>query len=169
NGASKVFTTDIRDASLELSKKFHADAVINVRKEDPVEKILELTNGKGVDVVFECAGGNPQQGLAGHTTLHQAFEMVRPGGKVVQVAALVGELKINSQILRTKGIKWISIGGHGNKTIQIGADWVANGRIDLKSLVSHEIEGLENLPKAFDITQNKEQYGATNPCQVIVF
>lgn len=168
NGASKVYTTDIREDTLKLSRKFNASEAIDASKIDPVKKISDLTKGKGVDIVFECAGGNPQQGLAGHTTLHQAFEMVRPGGKVVQVAALVGDLKINSNILRTKGIKWISLGGHGNKTIQLGADWVANGRIDLKTLVSHEITGLENLPEAFEITQNKEKYGATNPCQIIV-
>ena len=168
NGAGAVYVSDVRDEALALSGKFSADAVIDARVDDPVSRILELTGGNGVDVVFECAGGHPGQGMAGHTTLHQALKMVRLGGSIIQLAGLIGEVKLDAQILRTKGIKWIFIEGHGNDTTAIGAKWVASGRIDLKSLITHEVHGLENLPKAFEITRNKDKYKATNPCQIVL-
>ena len=41
----------------------------------PVEDILKLTGGRGVDVAFEAAGADE--------TPEQAAEVVRPGGKVI--------------------------------------------------------------------------------------
>jgi len=168
NGAGAVYVTDVRDEVLSLSKKYKADAIINANRVDPVEEILKLTHGKGVDVVFECACGHPGQGMSGHTTLHQAFKMVRLGGSVVQLAGLVGEIKLDAQLLRTKGIKWIFIEGHGNDTTSIGAQWVSSGRIDVKTLVTNELFGIEKLPEVFEITRNKEKYQATNPCQLVL-
>jgi threonine dehydrogenase-like Zn-dependent dehydrogenase len=168
NGAGAVYVTDVRDEALALSRKFLADAVIDAKKEDPIKRILELTHGNGVDIVFECAGGHPGQGMSGHTTLHQAFKIVRLGGSVIQLAGLVGDIHLDAQLLRTKGIKWIFIEGHGNDTTSIGAKWVSSGRIDVRSLVTHEVFGIENLPEVFEITRNKEKYKATNPCQLVL-
>ena len=40
---------------MELAKKY-ADHVIDSSKGDGLEQVLELTDGKGVDVVSECSG-----------------------------------------------------------------------------------------------------------------
>jgi NADPH:quinone reductase-like Zn-dependent oxidoreductase len=42
---------------MEVAKDLGADHVIDVRTGDPFEKIMELTNGKGVDVVLDCTSG----------------------------------------------------------------------------------------------------------------
>jgi threonine dehydrogenase-like Zn-dependent dehydrogenase len=167
-GAGSVFVTDVKEEALSLSEKFAADLVINAIEKDAVSEVLKATKGKGVDIVFECAGGNPDQGLSGHETKQQAFEMVRIGGKVVQVAGLVGSVNIDPVFMRTQGINWLFPEGHGRDTISLGADWVAGGRIDLKSLVTHEVTGIEKLPEAMEITHKKEEYKATNPCQVVL-
>ena len=51
-----------------------------------VAAIRDLTGGNGADVVFECAGGSPKQGLAGTQTLLQAIDAVRSGGKIIGVS-----------------------------------------------------------------------------------
>ncbi len=168
SGAGAVYVIDVRDQALSFSKKYMADACINAKEVDPVERIMELTHGKGVDIVFECAGGHPDQGLAGHTTLHQAFKMVSYGGSVVQIAALIGVVNTDPDILRVKGIKWIFTKGHGKETMRIGAEWVENNRIDIKHFITHELYGIEKLKEAFEITGNKEKYNAVNPCQIIL-
>jgi len=167
-GAGSIYVTDVKEEALSLSEKFSPELVINAREKDSVAEVLKATKGKGVDIVFECAGGNPGQGLSGHETKQQAFEMVRIGGKVVQVAGLVGNVTIDPVFMRSQGINWLFPEGHGSETISLGADWVASGKIDLKSLVTHEVFGIEKLPDAMEITHKKEEYKATNPCQVVM-
>ena len=69
---SKVICIDVEEQKLELAKKLGATDVVNASRNDPVEKILGLTGGKGVDYSVESAG---------HTkTIEQAFSSVRKGG-----------------------------------------------------------------------------------------
>jgi threonine dehydrogenase-like Zn-dependent dehydrogenase len=58
-GASLVIVTGTSkdSARMEVAKDLGADHVIDVRTGDPFEKIMELTNGKGVDVVLDCTSG----------------------------------------------------------------------------------------------------------------
>ena len=55
-GAWKVIVADIVDCKLELAKSLGADVAVNPRKEDFVERILQETNGVGVDVAIEVGG-----------------------------------------------------------------------------------------------------------------
>ena len=55
-GASMVIATDILDWRLEWSKRYGANHVINAAKQDTVEVVKELTDGKMVDFVFEVVG-----------------------------------------------------------------------------------------------------------------
>jgi threonine dehydrogenase-like Zn-dependent dehydrogenase len=167
-GAGAVYVTDVKEEAFALSRKFKADAVIDARSEDPIERVRELTGGWGVDLVFECAGGNPDQGLSGHTTLHQAFRMVRPGGRVMQVALLVGKVKVDPGLMKSGNITWVFPGGPGRDETAIGAKWIASGRIDVRSLITHEVYGIEKIPEAMEITHHKEKHKATNPCQVVL-
>ena len=42
---------------MEVAKKLGADHVIDVSKEDPLARIMEITGGKGVDVSLDCTAG----------------------------------------------------------------------------------------------------------------
>src|SRR5437868_13029312 len=86
SGAGRVITVDVRDEACAVSRELGADHALNARECDPVAAIRDLTGGNGVDVVFECAGGSPKQGLAGHQTVLQAVDAVRSGGKIVGVS-----------------------------------------------------------------------------------
>jgi 2-desacetyl-2-hydroxyethyl bacteriochlorophyllide A dehydrogenase len=74
-GATRLFTTglDADKGRLEIARKIGAIA-IPVDKENPKERILELTGGLGADVVFETAGTGA--GVA------QCLSIVRKGGKI---------------------------------------------------------------------------------------
>ena len=77
-GAQPVILTGTRDNRLEIGTKLGADHVVNVRKEDPVEAVRRLTNGKGVDYVVECS--------AAPNALNEAAQMVNRGGKICLAA-----------------------------------------------------------------------------------
>src|ERR1700730_6912053 len=55
-GADPVILTGTRDARLELGKKLGADHTVNIRRDDPVEAVRRITQGKGVHFVVECSG-----------------------------------------------------------------------------------------------------------------
>jgi 2-desacetyl-2-hydroxyethyl bacteriochlorophyllide A dehydrogenase len=74
-GATPVIVSDIFQWKLDLAKKFGADYLIDAKKEDVLEKTMEITDGHGVDVVIEAAG-SPH-------TVKLCLDAVRPGGRIL--------------------------------------------------------------------------------------
>ena len=80
SGASKVFAIDVQETKLEIARQLGSDAAINASDVDPVDVVLDLTDGAGVDVAIEAVGG------AG-AGIMQALGMVRHNG----ILALYGD------------------------------------------------------------------------------
>ena len=57
NAGATVFTTISSPEKAEFAKSVGADQCINYREENFVDRVLNLTGGKGVDVVFDVIGG----------------------------------------------------------------------------------------------------------------
>lgn len=167
-GAGLIITIDVRDEACEMSRTLGADHALNARSVDVVAAIRELTGGIGADVVFECAGGSPKQGLAGHQSLLQAIDAVRSGGKIVGVSWFGSPLELNIDVLRERSLRYVfpdvSTQGHLEHTVRL----VATGRVQLKPTIGHILNGIESVPKAFEITANKGRYKAINPAQVMM-
>lgn len=168
SGAGLIITVDVRDEACRISRGLGADHALNAREGDVMAAIRELTAGQGADVVFECAGGSPRQGLAGERALQQALDAVRAGGKVVGVSFYGGPLPIDLDRLRERSLRFVfpdvSTQGHLEHTVRL----VATGRIRVKSTITHQLDGLEAVPQAFEITANKGKYQAINPAQVML-
>ncbi len=81
---SLLLAADLHDFRLGLARKLGADCTVNVTREDPVERAMELTGGAGVDCVIEAIGhcheipGRP-------APMQQAVSMVRSAGRIVTV------------------------------------------------------------------------------------
>ncbi len=78
---ARVIVVDIMDAKLEMAKKLGADHTINAKQEDPVAAVKELTEGIGADAALEVIGFK--------TTMEQAIESVRKGGRIVDVGSVM--------------------------------------------------------------------------------
>ena len=167
-GAGLVITVDVRDEACAVSKALGADYALNARECNVVEAIRDLTDGNGVDIVFECAGGSPKQGLAGSKTVMQAVDAVRSGGKIIGVSWFGQPLEIDIDLLRERSLRYmfpdISTRGHLEHTVHL----VSSGRVQLKETITHVLEGIESVPQAFEITANKGKYKAINPAQVVI-
>jgi len=72
-----IVAIDLADARLEKALEFGADSTINNGREDAVARIMELTEGLGVDVAVEAVGV-PE-------TFELCTAIVRPGGHVANV------------------------------------------------------------------------------------
>jgi threonine dehydrogenase-like Zn-dependent dehydrogenase len=168
SGAGRVITVDVRDEACRVSRELGADHALNANDADPVEAVRDLTEGNGADVVFECAGGSPQQGLAGGRTLTQAIDAVRSGGKVVGVSWFGGPLALDVDRLRERSLRYlfpdISTQAHLRHTVRL----VASGRVRLRPTITHVLKGIESVPEAFEITAHKGKYRAINPAQVVL-
>lgn len=168
SGAGLVITVDVRDESCQISKQLGADHALNARTCDVVAAIRELTEGNGADIVFECAGGSPKQGLAGTQSLIQAIDSARSGGKLIGVSWFGAPLELNVDLLRERSLRYlfpdISTRAHLEHTVRL----VASGRVQLKSTITHILNGIESVPQAFEITANKGKYQAINPAQIMI-
>jgi threonine dehydrogenase-like Zn-dependent dehydrogenase len=168
SGAGRVITVDVRDEACKISRELGADYALNARNVDVIAAIRDLTEGNGADVVFECAGGSPKQGLAGNQTLLQAVEAVRSGGKIIGVSFFGAPQQLNIDLFRERSLRFIfpdvSTLGHLDHTVKL----VASGRVRMATTITHILEGIESVPQAFEITANKAKYQAINPAQVMM-
>jgi 2-desacetyl-2-hydroxyethyl bacteriochlorophyllide A dehydrogenase len=81
-GPALTVVTDLQPFRLETARKLGADYAINIQEEDPVQRVLEITDGVGADCVIEAVGHYHL--VAGQEApLAQAVEMVRTAGRVV--------------------------------------------------------------------------------------
>ena len=168
SGAGLIITVDVRDESCQISRVFGADFALNAHECDIVSIIRELTDGIGADVVFECAGGNAKQGLAGHKTVSQAIDIVRSSGKIIGVSWFGVPIELEIDLLRERSIRYlfpdISTLAHLEHTVRL----VASGRINMKPAITHILQGIDSVAQAFEITANKKLYSAINPAQVVI-
>src|SRR3990170_7192472 len=86
SGASMLIGVDRLPNRLAMAVKMGADHVIDATQVDPIEEILRLTNGRGVDVSIEALG--TQQ------TFEACLRVLRPGGRLSSLGVYSGDLKI---------------------------------------------------------------------------
>jgi hypothetical protein len=55
-GATRIIGVDTVPERLAVARKLDVDAVVDFRREDPVQAIRALTGGRGVDVAIEALG-----------------------------------------------------------------------------------------------------------------
>jgi L-iditol 2-dehydrogenase len=160
SGADAIII-DVVDSALELARELGADEVVNGDREDPVERVRRFTDGRGADIVFECAGGESMP-----TTLPQATKMVRRAGKVVLIGGFDdGETSIplEWQRIQMSEIELIMSASFAYRDIYAEqgeiVELIAKGKLDVKKLITHRFK-LEQINEAFDCAQDKENTGA---------
>ena len=95
-GASQIIAIDVAESKFPFARQFGATDTVDASKNDPVEAVMELTNG-GADYTFEVIG-NPQ-------TLRQAFDATCPGGTACMVGVPPGggEVSVPMELLLFSG------------------------------------------------------------------
>jgi threonine dehydrogenase-like Zn-dependent dehydrogenase len=143
-GASRIIVTGTTQdaARLALARELGADDVIDIRREDPLERIMAITGGKGVDVVLDCtAGAGTAPVLLGVDALKR-----REGTMVVQ-----GELAAFPDFplkkITEKSISLRSARGHSYRSCELALEQLASGRFPLERLATHSF-GLADTDRA---------------------
>ena len=173
-GAGLIAATGRSPVKLALAARLGADLVLDAtRGDDGVHAgVLAATEGIGADVVIDTAGGAAQVGLAGTATLELAARCVRRGGRIVEVSVLPERATAPLGLLRERGISLLhprsGAGGYspGASAFEQALRLVARGDVDVESLITHRLTGIDELPTAVEITAAKARFGAINPAQV---
>ena len=138
-GCSRVFVADVDDSRLKLSRELGATATL-VSGPDLLPKILELTNGVGVDVAVEAVGRNE--------TVAASIDCVRKGGSVVLVGNIAPQVTLPLQKVVTRQIRLqgsCASAGEYPKAIEL----MSSGAIQVKPLIS-AIAPLDQGPQWFE-------------------
>jgi len=128
-GATRSFVVDIVPRRLEAALELGASEVIDARNVDPVARILEATNGKGVDRSFETAG-SPQ-------TAALAVKAVKRGG-TVGLVGVVHQAEVGIDLVRVvrSNIRLQGVFRYANM-YPIAVDLVRADKVNLEPFVTH--------------------------------
>lgn len=92
---AQVIATEISSKRKEFARKIGADVVLDPKETDINKYVLELTDGIGADVAFECVGSEQ--------TLKNCLDLARKGGRVVLVGFSDKPIPISvNELIRTK-------------------------------------------------------------------
>ena len=138
-GAQPVILTGTRDSRLEMGKQLGADHVINVRQENAVDKVMELTNGKGVHYVLECSGAS--------NALNEAAQMTNRGGRVCLAAFPHEPVPVDLAHLVRNNIYVYGIRGEGQSAPHRAMAFMQQKRFDATIIHTHTFP-IKELPTA---------------------
>jgi alcohol dehydrogenase len=145
SGASLIIVVDSVPSRLAKAKELGADITINYKERDPVEAILEVTKGRGVDVAIEALGTE--------LTFQSCLRVLRPGGTLSSLGVYSKDLKVPLQPFDA------GLGDHhlvttlcpgGKERMRRLMNVVSSRRLDLKSLVTHRFK-LDQILEAYEL------------------
>jgi threonine dehydrogenase-like Zn-dependent dehydrogenase len=149
SGATTLITVDRVAARLRISRKLGATHVIDFSKADPVEEIMRITDGRGVDVAIEALGTQ--------ATFESALRVIRPGGTVSSLGVYSGDLKIPlAPFAAGLGDQTIitSLCPGGKERMRRLMEVIRSERVDLRPLVTHRFK-LDDIVEAYDLFANQ--------------
>jgi alcohol dehydrogenase, propanol-preferring len=91
---ARIIAMDLGDDKLKVAKENGADETINSKNEDPVQRVMELTDKLGADAVIDFVNASK--------TVEADMQLLRRRAKVVLVGLFGGELKLNLVSMPTR-------------------------------------------------------------------
>lgn len=139
--------SDLQPFRLETARKLGADHAINLHETDLVKRVLELTNGIGVDCVIECVG-HYHEVDGQEAPLAQAVRMIRNGGRIVTAGLGEQTSAVHFKTLVIKEAKIIASRvtcGEFPRAIQM----MSRGLLHPNLLIT-DVQPLASIGEAFD-------------------
>ena len=144
-GADKVIITGTaRDTHrLKVAKELGADVTIDVDAEDPLARVQDVTDGRGVDVVIDCTVG------AGDAPTILGIEATKRRGGTMVVQAEGNQKFADFPIgrLTRKGMTLKSARGHSYRSVEMALQLLASKRFPLDLITTHRF-GLDEVDYA---------------------
>ncbi len=146
-GAAPIFAIDVLESRRQMASKLGADTTLDPVSEDVTRKVLDGTEGRGVDFAI-VATGNPK-------AIQQATTSVRSGGKVVLFGApargTLVSLDFSRLFLQEIGIQ--SSYSTSETEIQMALELIESTRIKPSQLITHRLP-LERIVEALHLAES---------------
>jgi (R,R)-butanediol dehydrogenase/meso-butanediol dehydrogenase/diacetyl reductase len=148
-GVEQVIVAEPADVRKQKAGGAGADHVLDPTRTDVTAEVMELTDGRGADVSFECAGID--------AVLRSAIRSTRAGGTVVNVAIWGHEASVamNDLVFREVTVVGsLAYAGDHPATIEM----VASGKVDPFQFITGRI-GLDDIVTSGfeELINNKEE------------
>ncbi len=141
---ARVITSDLYSQRLTISESFGLGLTIDASRADVIERVRELTDGRGADAAILAVGGN---GL-----IRPAMDATRPGGRVLLFAQTVhGEAVVDPAAIC---VDEKTLLGSYSASVELQDEsvrFVMSREMELERLISHRFplsRGLEALELA---------------------
>lgn len=145
HGATPIAITEIVPERRQKAADSGVPVVFDPESKSFIDEALELT-GIGFDIIIE-ASASPK-------ALRQAFEVVRPGGTIVQIGTLPTEdIPLPALCIMRKEINYIGSQRYGD-VFDEAIRLVASGRINLRPLMSDQF-CVDDAAKAFKVAADR--------------
>lgn len=141
-----TIVTDLNPFRLDIAQKLGAEYAINITEHDPMEYVMEITQGQGVDCVIEAVGHYhlpPGQ----VPPVAQAVQMVRTGGRIVTTGLGEDETSVHFKTLVLKEAEIIASRvtlGEFTRAIRM----MGKGLLHPELLITHQMP-MRNITQAF--------------------
>lgn len=154
-GAQRIVAVDVWDDKLDLAQEIGATHTVNARREDPVARITEITDGWMADTVIEFA--------ALPATQIQSIYSARRQGTVILVGISHDDLHLPEAAVDRVMRHEISVTGSWNSNSmpypgrewQLTVDYFASGQLMGDALISHRFS-LDEAPEIFPKLYRRE-------------
>jgi S-(hydroxymethyl)glutathione dehydrogenase/alcohol dehydrogenase len=152
-GAKRVIGLDVENYRLQMAKQVCKSEVINAHHDkDAIEKIREMTGGRGADVCIDAVGMEAERSVVDRVAsvihfekgtinaMKMCFDAVRRGG-TVSVVGVYGMPYDNFPISQMfdKGIIFRSGQAPVHNYIDELIQWVTSGKIILNDIITHRL------------------------------
>jgi alcohol dehydrogenase len=141
---AEIIMVDLDDNRLEVAKKFGATQVVNSSDGKAVEKIMELTGGKGVDVAMEAVGIR--------ATFDICQEIVKPGGHIANVGVHGKSVEFHIEKLWIRNIT-LTTGLVNTTSTPMLLKTVQSNKLKPEQLITHRF-AFSDIMKAYEVFGN---------------
>lgn len=143
----RIIVVDLDDNRLEASLKFGATDVINSSDGKTIEKIMELTDGEGVDVAMEVVGIP--------ATFEVCQKIIKPGGSIPVLGVHGKPVDFHLEELWIKNIT-LTTGLVNTNTTSMLLKTVESNTLKPEQLVTHRFK-FEEMLKAYDVFEKSAE------------
>ena len=168
NGAERVIAIDPLDYRLEKAKRVNNAEILNAKDEHLMDKIREMTDGRGVDCAIDAVGMEADRTFMDKVkavvnlekgsceVIEMCIEAVRRGGNV-SVVGVYGSNYDNFPIhqIFEKGLNLRFGQAYVQKYIDELFTIVHEGKVKLNDIITHRLP-LSEASHAYDIFKKKE-------------